>query len=365
MKKLLKPLRIGLGVIVVALLLLALEVARFAGEFHEFDARFPGRCSTIALGGSAEDVQIDRERGVAYLSVLDRVLDRASGAPSSSITGSVMLLDLNLQEPAPRAALAYDPPNFHPHGLSLLKRAGEAPRLFAISHWPDGTHAVEVMEQSGGAFFPKETLRDVAFVNPNALAAVGPRQFYLVNSTDAPPDSRRLREFLLRQGRGSLVYFDGQHARVLEQGLGSPAGIGASADGTHLYVGEALFKRLRIYRREVSSGDLTLEESVDLGTAPDNINVDNDGVVWIATHPRLFAFLRHSHDPARRAPTQVLSFDPRQPKPAAGANDSRLMQVYGNDGGEISAGSVAAHWRSELIIGAVFDPKVLICNPPP
>ena len=46
-------------------------------------------------------------------------------------------------------------------------------------------------------------------------------------------------------------------------------------------------------------------------------------------------------------------------------NDSRLIQVYGNDGAEISAGSVAAHWRSEWVIGAVFDPKVLICKPPP
>jgi arylesterase/paraoxonase len=360
-KKSLRPALIGLGILGLALLLLAIDVARFAGEFHEFEARFPGRCSTIALGGSAEDVQVDRERGVAYLSILDR----AAGPPSADVTGSVMLLDLNLAEPAPRAALAFDPPNFHPHGLSLLRRAGEPLRLFAISHWPDGSHSVEVTEQSGGAFFPKQTIRDPALVNPNALVAVGPREFYLVNSTDAAPGSSRLREFLLRQGRGSLVYFDGHKAHVLEQGLGFPAGIAASPDGTRLYVGEGLHKQLRIYSRDPSTGTLKLEEIVDLGTAPDNLNVDDDGVVWIAAHPKLFAFVRHAGEPARRAPTQVLRFDPRQPKPAAGENDSRLIQVYGNDGAEISAGSVGARWRSELIIGAVLDPKVLICRPPP
>ena len=328
MKRSLRPWLYGLGILGLALVVLAIDVARFAGEFHEFDARFPGHCSTIALGGSAEDVQVDRERGVAYLSILDR----ASGPPSAEVTGSVMLLDLNLQEPAPRAALAYDPPNFHPHGLSLLKRAGEPLRLFAISHWPDGSHSVEVAEQSGGAFFPRQTIRDAALVNPKALAAVGPREFYLVNSTDAPPGASRLREFLFRQGRGSLVYFDGQHARVLEQGLGFPAGIALSPDGARLYVGEALFKRMRIYRRDPANGALALEETVDLGTSPDNLNVDDDGVVWIAAHPKLFAYVRHGDEPRRRAPTQVLAFDPRQPQPAAGANDSRLRQIYGNDG---------------------------------
>src|SRR5204863_66783 len=102
-----------------------------------------------------------------------------------------------------------------------------------------------------------------------------------------------------------------------------------------------------------------------LATAPDNINVDQDGVVWIAAHPKLFALVRHSRDPVLRAPTQVLRFDPRGPKPAAGAIDSRLTQVYGNDGGEISAGSVAARWRDEFLIGAMLDPKVLICKTRP
>ena len=361
MKRLVRPVLTGLGVLVLVLLLLAIDVARFAGTFHAFNAGFAGHCSAIALGGSAEDVQVDRERGVAYLSILDR----ASGPPSAAITGSIMLLDLNLQEPAPRAALAYDPPNFHPHGLSLFKRPGEAPRLFAISHWPDGSHSVEITEQSGGAFFPRETLRDPAFTNPNAVVAVGPRQFYLVNSTGADTEAVRARQQLFRQGRGSLVYFDGRQTRVLEQGLGFPAGIAVSPDGSRLYVGEGLNKQLRIYRRDASDGGLSLDEIVPLQTAPDNINVDDDGVLWIAAHPKLFAFVAHARDPARRAPTQVLRFDPRQPKPADGANDARLEQVYGDDGVAISAGSVAARWRDEFLIGAILDPKVLICKPSP
>jgi hypothetical protein len=68
---------------------------------------------------------------------------------------------------------------------------------------------------------------------------------------------------------------------------------------------------------------------------------------------------------AKRAPTQVLRFDPRRGKPAKGETDTRLTQVYENPGAEISAGSVAARWRDEFLIGAVLDPKVLVCKPVP
>ena len=65
------------------------------------------------------------------------------------------------------------------------------------------------------------------------------------------------------------------------------------------------------------------------------------------------------HDSGKPAPTQVLRFDPRQ------AGDARLTQVYLNDGDEISGGTVAARWRDEFLIGALFDEKVLICKPNP
>jgi sugar lactone lactonase YvrE len=248
-------------------------------------------------------------------------------------TGTLMLLDLNLAEPAPRAALTYDPPDFRPHGISRLARAGEPDRLFAISHRADGSHAVELFEQgSSGTFFPRETLRDAAFVHPNALAAVGPREFYLVNDTESSEPEPRFVDVMLQRGHGTLVYFDGQQARVVAADLAFPAGIAVSADGSRLYIGEALASRLRIYRRDARNGALALDEVVPLQTAPDNINIDADGVLWIAAHPRLLAFQSHVRDPAKRAPTQVLRFDPRGPKPAGGAPDLRLAQIL-TDGG--------------------------------
>jgi arylesterase/paraoxonase len=358
-KKTSKALAIVLGAIALALGVFVLDVLRASGTFHSFDAVFAGNCVPVALGGSSEDLQIDAQRGVAYLSVLDR----AGLARGDAVTGTIMLLDLNLAQPAARAAMAYDPPGFRPHGLSILKRDATALRLFAISHRPDGSQAVEIAEQdANGALVPKGSVQDPAFVHPNAVVGVGDRQFYVANDRRADAG---LADYLLRRPTSTLVYYDGRKARVVAEGLKVAAGMALDADGTRLYVGEALGRQMRVYRRDVASGALELDESVPLDTAPDNLRVDVDGVVWIAAHPKLLSFAAHARQPARRAPTQVLRFDPRGPRPAPGEPDARLSQVYGNDGTQLSAGTVAAHWHDEFLIGALMDPKVLICKPNP
>jgi arylesterase / paraoxonase len=360
--KVLKSVLIGVGFVVGAALLLAINSARFAGVFRSLDPKFAGRCVAVPLGGSSEDIQIDRERGIAYLSILDRT----TLARGEARNGTLMLIDLNVPEPAARAAMSYDPEGFRPHGMSLLKNGSEPARLLAISHRADGSEVVEIAERSSdGAFVPAATIRDAAFVHPNAIAAVGPRQFYLANSSGAAGKFDRAMEMLFRRGLATLVYYDGARARVVASGLKSPSGLAVSADGSRLYVAETLAKVLRIYRRDSATGALTLDETVPLASAPDNLNLDADGVVWIAAHPKLFAFAAHAKDPARLAPTQVFRFDPRLPKPAAGVSDTRVSQIYLNAGDEISAGTVAARWHDEFLIGALLQPKVLICKPQP
>ncbi len=353
MKRLVKPLAIGLGVVVLGLVLFAADFARFSGTFRHFETGFAGKCSPVTAGGSSEDIKIDRARGLAYLSVLDR----ASLSRGEPATGTVMLLDLNLAVPAPRAAMAWDPPGFRPHGLSLLQKAGEPDRLFAISHRPDGNHAVEIaVRDANGVFTPKETVLDPAFAHPNALAAVGPRQFYLVNDSASTDAHDQVSEILFRKGAGTLVWYDGARAQVVDRDLKFPAGMALSPDGARLYVGELLGRQMRVYRRDVASGALQPEAPVALDTAPDNLDVDADGVVWIAAHPKLLAFFAHVKDAGKRSSTQVLRFDPR---------DGKLGQVYGDDGAQLSAGTAAAHWHNEFLVGALLDPKVLICSPSP
>jgi arylesterase/paraoxonase len=359
-KKSLKTLGLVFSCILLVAAALGAEILRFGGIFTDVAPAFDGACHGVELGGSSEDIQIDRRRGIAYLSMLDRDSLREGQSVNGSANGTIMLLDLNLAEPAPRGAMTFDPPGFRPHGFSVLEQPGQPARLFAISHPADGSEVVEIAEQDSSGFSPKTTVRDPAFTHPNAIVAVGVNQFYLVNDRKTPGFWERLRGALFRSGEGTLVFHDGKAARVLVRDLAYPAGLASSPDGTKLYVPEVLARSLRVYARNPADNSLRLEETLALGKAPDNVNVDEDGVVWIATHPKLLSFISHARDSANRAPTQVLRFDPRETNRA-----SRLTQVYLDDGRQISAGTVAAGWRGQFLIGALLDKKVLICKPNP
>ncbi len=357
-----RTLWIVLTVVAAGILAFAVDLLRFGGQFTRIEPAFAGSCDPVALDASVEDIKIDRTRGIAYLSYLDR----AALIRGDNATGTIMLMDLNIAEPRARAAMAYDPAGFRPHGIFLLQRPDTPARLFAVSHPPDGTHAVVIAEQgSSGQFFPEEPVRDPLFVHPNAVAAVGPRQFYVANDSGAASGFERASEVLLRRGLGTVVYYDGDSARVVERGVKFAAGIALSPDTSRLYLAETLAKQLRIYRRDPVTGDIELDETVPLGTAPDNLNVDQDGVVWIAAHPKLLAFRAHVKEPAKRAPAQVLRFDPRGPKPAEGENDTRVTQVYLDAGEKLSAATVAAAWRDQFLLGGLLDHKVFICKPTP
>jgi arylesterase/paraoxonase len=344
------PLKWAGAAVVVVFGIAGIAALRFGGAFRSIESAFAGSCQAIALGGSSEDLVIDRRRGIAYLSLLDRVGARHD----EQVLGTVMLLDLNRAEPTPRAAMAYDPEVFRPQGLSLLAAGVQPARLFVISD-RRGSHTVEISEEAAaGGFFPKETIRDAAFVHPNAIVATGARQFYLTNDTLDEGQWALARQALWSSGRSTLIYFDGEKARVEAADLDFPSGLALSPDGSRLYVAEMLARQLRIYQRDAASGALGLEATIDLGVAPGSIDVDDDGRVWITAYPKLLSLAAHWRDPRKRSPTQVLRFDPK-PK--------RLTEIYLDAGTGISAGSAAASWHDEFLVGAMFDNKVLICKP--
>jgi arylesterase/paraoxonase len=353
--------RIALTVLVIflGLALLILDFLRHDGQFRDLAPHFAGRCRTLVLQASAEDIQIDRARGIAFLSYLDR----RAAIEGRHALGTVMLLDLNVPDGRPRPALTVEPPDFRPQGLSLYRAGDGSQRLFAISHPragdAPGPNRVEIFEQGPtGAFAPVRTIEDPLLRHPNAILAVGPDQFYVANDSGAGNRLERGLERLFRRAISEVVFFDGRRMRSVAAGLESATGIGMSPDGSRVYVSEAFGNRVAIFAREPGSGDLRLLERVDLAAAPDNINVNADGTVWIAAHARGLALMRHLRDARLRAPTVVYRYVP-DAKPAA-----RLTEIYMNDGEEISAGSVGAPFGNQLLIGSLTERRLLVCRMP-
>jgi sugar lactone lactonase YvrE len=326
-----------------------LELLRAGGVFRHVEYDFTGTCSAVALPGGARDLRVDQERGLAYLTVLDR----------DSGNGTVMLMDLNLAEPAPRAAMSRDPAHFHPLGLSLLKLPGRPVLLFAVSTGTDGVASVEIAEQDmNGAFIPRESVRHPAFGNASLVLATAPGRFYVVDHHPPEGRMRQWESLLTKTGRDSIVLHDAGKVSVVAKDLAWVSGLAQSADGSRLYVAEALTQQLRVYR--AGDDELTLERVIALGTSPGRLDVDADDVIWMSAHPRLLRYFAALDDGRVTAPTQVMRLDPRRP-------DAKPVQVFADDGARISNGTAFARWRNMLLIadhgnGAPSDHKVLICQ---
>lgn len=355
MKKWLKRIGVGVGVLVLFLGVIVFDFLRHGGQFVTIAPHFAGECDTLPMQASAEDIQIDRERGIAYLSYFDRRA-KVEGNPTP---GTVMLLDLNTDDPHPRGALLAEPPEFQPHGMSLYTPADGRRALFVISHPKDKPHEVLIFEESvTGAFALVETVRDPLLLDPNAILAVGPRQFYVANDSGAENRFDRATEMLFRRGLSKVVYWNGEAMSVAADGMKTAAGIAGSLDHTRVYVAETSGKRIAVFSRDVINGDLKELEKIDIGSAPDNLNVDADGDVWIAAHAKVSALVKHFGNAASLAPTQIFRFKPNA------EGDKRLEEIYLNAGDAISAGSVGAHWQDKLLIGSITERKVLLCTLP-
>lgn len=111
-----------------------------------------------------------------------------------------------------------------------------------------------------------------------------------------------------------------------------------------------------MYDRNPATHAIALEETIDLNTGLDNIEIDGAGRLYIATHPQLLTSVKHSEDAGFLSPSQVLRLE------AQSASGYRVKELYLDSGAEISGSSVAAVMGNRMLIGAVFDPKFLDCQ---
>jgi arylesterase/paraoxonase len=339
-----KIIKILFGVIVVTVAGSAAGLwgyLKFAGD----EPHFAGTCESFELGESAEDIQLDRERGLAYLSLIDR-LSLAKGDP---VQGWIGTLDLNAADPKVTPALIDPPAHFRPHGVSLHIDSHGQRSLFVINHplnrgsEPEFVELFEEIEP--GRFRHARTFSDELIASPNDIVAVGPAQFYVANDSNS--------------GLTQLVFIDGDDARAVADDIASGGGINVSADGLTLYIAETSGKAIRIMRRDPADGSVETIGRVDVGTSPDNIDVAADGSLWIGAHSNIVALVMHFIMGAD-APSQVLRME--VDAEGNGLGDSNIEEIYLNRGEEISASSVGVTYDNKLLIGSITARKILICE---
>jgi arylesterase/paraoxonase len=296
------------------------------------------------MTGSGEDVQVDRARGLAYVSLFDR-----QGVVKSEPVGpgDILRLDLTSTPPEAVSALA-DGPQLRPHGISLFIDGIGQRHLFVINHPEDRTTGKERIEryreETPGLFRHQETFMSPLITRANDMVAVGERQFYVVQDVD-----RKSSEKLTK-----LVYCNGNDYSVVADDIQSGGGINISPDYRTLYIAETNAKRIRVVALDPSDGSVYATEYIDLGTSPDNIDVAEDGSLWVAAHSNVAALVMH-FIVGTKAPSQVVRIDLSGEKP-------EIKEIYLNAGAQISASSVGATYGNKLLIGSITDRKLLVCE---
>lgn len=337
------------GVLLVVLVInVAYTFMRNAGKLDTINATDNAMCHSLRVSAGTEDVTIDKTTGMVFVSADNR--RRALVDPADH--DGIYAFSIDDTSSLKRVSQG-GPKDFHPHGISLWTSETEK-RLFVVNHQRTGDNSVEIFDvaEDGMLRHVKSVMFD-AMHSPNDVHAVGPDAFYVTNDKGYKTGLMSKLEAYLGLPFASVAYFDGEKGRKVIKGLTYANGINQSPDGKHVYVSQILPRTISVYDRDMEDGSLVKLRSIDVNSSPDNIEVDESGMVWVAGHQNLFAFLAHSKDPASPAPSHVIKIDPK-----TGEYDD----IFYDAGKAISASSVGASYNDTLVIGAVFDGRVLICD---
>lgn len=336
---------IGL-VLVAALFGLAFDSYRRAGELATLTPH-PLDCRAVPGVIGPEDITIDRAHKVAYISATD---SRASMAHRPAVGA---LYRYALGDTAPTRVYTRADDSFHPHGMSFWSDGHGPDRLYVVNHPTNESHTIEVFEIDASGARLVQTLRDPLLVSPNDVVAVARDELYVTNDHGRGRGPGQLWDDLLRRERGQILHMRNGASRIVVSDLAYANGINVNANGSAVYVAESTGRRMRVYKRTASTGDLELLRTIDLGMGPDNIEISPSGRQYIAGHPKLISFMRHASDARVLSPSEVVR-----------VTSGRVERIYLDLGGAISASSVAAPLEDHLLIGAVFADHFLDCKLP-
>ncbi len=331
-----------------------------AGQFTTVKNVNSNACQIYGGILAPEDIAIDRDARIAYISSLDRRLVSSQNSNASTLRGSIRMLDLSTYTPG--AEINYKditpemPKRFHPLGLSLFSARDGTRRLFVVNQADADSQSVEIFRVTSNGLAHEKSVdlgADVAFAND--VLAVGPDQFYVTDSAASGLVSWTL-NFAFQRKSSKVFYFNGEKLDPVATDFVMANGIAMSKNGEELYVLDTSARELRFFKRNITDGALVDSGVLFIGTGVDNIDVAEDGALWMAAHPRLMDFAMYSAGLKSTSSSQVI----RAEKDNAGGGEVRT--IYLDLGENISGSSAAVAFDNTFIIGSAMDNKLAICT---
>jgi hypothetical protein len=339
-----RRLRTRRGLLIMTVVALVVFVGRALwanGLFASVPTGFLGSCRVIAAVPGIADIEAAGDQ--VFVSV-------GSARGPDARDGIYVLKDDKLTK------LAGGPKDFHPRGIGLYHGPGGSFFLFAVNRRSTGRFSINSFEITpAGALAAQGTIEGGLLTDPQDVAATGPGTFYVSNNSAKSNLTRQLAGYGLWPA-SEILYFNGMSFRSVMDGLYAARGLLLAPDGNHLLAASLTTRSIKSYARDPFSGDLTEAGSLTLAAAPDRLSRDSYGQIWAAGHANLFHWRAFASDPKARDTSQVFRVTLLNGEPQEAA------QIYGNDGGEIAAASVAVSSPQGLLIGSSLDQKLLSCK---
>jgi arylesterase/paraoxonase len=324
-----------------------------------------------------EDIAIDREAGIAYLSAFDRwVVDSEVGGPILRTSqGGLYALRLADLAEAPTSRLVATPltrgfaaeTDFHPHGIDLYSAPTGGRTIFAVNHrflrdprgrWRE-ENTIEIFDVRASALAHRASIAHPLIVTPNDVAAAGANAFYVTNDHGEAGGLGRIMEDVFSRGLGNVVHVDlsrppAEQVRIAVAGISFPNGIALSADRRFVHIAASRDKAILTY--DVLRPTLA-PKKIPLAFGPDNLSWGPDGKLYVAGQPNLMRF-------ALYAKTALWRWGVRTAPSAAARIDAsgNVEPMFEDDGQKLSGASAAAATDRLMLIGAVFADKIGVCR---
>ena len=313
-------------------------------------------CERISGTPGPEDFDLIRETATIIVSSHER----RNGLKDIGALFEISFANPNQKLEAKKIESNY-PKNFRPPGISYAKING-VDTLAVISHTldDDTPHTLEIFERTKvGKWTHTKTLSDPSLTSPNDIFMNESGEIFTSNDNGTSNAFRKYWDMIIRSGRADISYYNGNTF----QNLGVPVmlgnGIYIRKNGKQELLYRSVFseKAIRVYEVNRENGKISLKylESIAIGAGPDNILEDETGMLWLAAHDSTYKFIRHVMNRTNLAPTRVFKINP---------NTKEVIEVYANEGGEISAGSTGLAYKDKLLISQVFEDFLLVCPRP-
>ena len=349
-----RRLRSRRGLMVMAVVAVMVFVGRILwanGLFSTVPTGFFGSCKVAANLPGVED--IESANGVTFFSVASaRAPDASDGIYVLSDKGGL-------------TRLAGAPKDFHPRGIGIYRSPdGSGIFLLAVNRHAQQINgrtrfSIDSFEvtnpKTNPALVAQGTIEGGLLTDPQDVAAAGPGAFYVSNGAGGSDLVRSLASHGILPG-SNVLYFNGMAFGVAVDDVYGARGLVLTPDGGHLVVASLTSRSLKSFTREPFSGKLTEDDALTLPVAPEKITLDSTGEIWAAGHASLFSWRTFAANAGARAPSQVFRVTLASGVPRS------AEQVYGNDGSQIAAASVAALAGKELMIGSSLDGRLLGCT---